>query len=202
MPTSSAATPPFRSGAESLAEARAQLMEVVRDKGYRRLDEPIQLSSGQWSRDFIDAKQALAHGSDLRAACAGFLQLFANHGVAFDAVGGLTMGADQFAHGIALLGECAWFVVRKAAKGRGTDQRVEGARVRPGTRVVVVDDVISTGHSIQQAYYALRELGAEVTFATTLVDRGTSAAGFFAREGVPYEPLLTYADFGIEPIAG
>lgn len=185
---------------QPMTELRSQLLEIVRSKGYLRLDEPIQLRSGEWSRDFVDAKRALAHGPDLALACRALVETVTGAGIDFDAVGGLTMGADQFAHGAAIVAGKDWFVVRKEPKGRGTNRHVEGATLGEGVRVLLVDDVVTTGGSIQQAWSALEETGAEIVAAATLVDRGEVARRFFADVGVPYFPLLTYIDLGIDPV--
>jgi orotate phosphoribosyltransferase len=115
-------------------EETARLLEIVRERALRQFDEPRELSSGELSRDFIDAKAGLSRGADLALACRIIAARVAEAGIEWDAVGGLTMGADQFAHGIAVvLGDEShdWFVVRKAPKGRGTNQLVEGARLGP-----------------------------------------------------------------------
>jgi orotate phosphoribosyltransferase len=160
----------------------------------------VQLASGEWSRDFVDGKRALENGADLALACRVMLELV--DGIEFDAVGGLTLGADQFAHVIAVLAERRWFVVRKSAKGRGTNRRVEGADLRDGVKVLLVDDVVTTGSSINEAYQVIRELGAVVTGAVTLVDRGETAKEMFKAEGIPYFAVTTYVDLGIEPVGG
>jgi len=123
-------------------------------------------------------------------------------GIDFDAVGGLTLGADQFAHVIAVLAKRRWFVVRKAAKGRGTNRRVEGAELHEGVSVLLVDDVVTTGASIREAYDVVRELGAVVAGAVTLVDRGETAGQMFRAERIPYFAVATYKDLGIEPVGG
>lgn len=176
---------------------RAAVLDLIRTKGLRSFDEPLQLSSGEYSRHFIDAKRALAAGDDLRTACQAMVELVTEAGVDFDAVGGLTLGADQFAHGVALVAGKSWFVIRKQPKGRGTDQWVEGAVLGPGVRVLLVDDIVTTGGSIQQAHERVRAEGAEVVFAITTVDRGDIAGAYFAGQGVPYAPLLSYTDLGI-----
>jgi len=160
----------------------------------------VQLASGEWSVDFIDAKRALQHGADLERACGAMLELV--EGIDFDAVGGLTLGADQFAHVIAVLAKRRWFVVRKAAKGRGTNKRVEGADLHEGVSVLLVDDVVTTGSSIREAYDVVRELGAVVAAAVTLVDRGETAKQMFRAERTPYFAVATYKDLGIEPVGG
>jgi orotate phosphoribosyltransferase len=179
---------------------RAAVLELVHDKGLRHFDEPVQLSSGEYSRDFIDAKRALAQGRDLRTACEAMVEIVTEAGVDFDAVGGLTLGADQFAHGVALVADRGWFVIRKEPKGRGTDQWVEGTVLGPGVRVLLVEDAVTTGASIHKAYERVIAEGADVVFAITTVDRGNIAAAFFAERGVPYEPLLTYTDLGIAAV--
>lgn len=163
-----------------------------------RLPDPVRLASGQMSRDFIDGKRALARGDHLKLACEALLDEV--DGVEFDAAGGLTMGADQFAHGIAVLTGCQWFVVRKEPKGRGTNQLVEGAQVGADARVLLVDDVVTTGGSIQKAYAAVTDLGARIVAAATLVDRGDVAAEFFNTKAIPYFALVTYADLGIDAV--
>ena len=183
-----------------LAEVQQALVEIILAQGHLQLDEPVQLASGDWSRDFIDNKRAFAHGSDLRLAGEALVQMAAEEGWVFDAVGGLTLGADHFSHAVAMVADRAWFVVRKAAKERGTKRRVEGATLGPGVRVLVVDDVVTRGGSVLEAYHAVRETGAEVVGVTAMVDRGPATAAIFAGLGVPFRPLLTYRDLGIEPV--
>jgi orotate phosphoribosyltransferase len=178
---------------------RDRLLGIVRERGLKQFDQPRELASGELSRDFIDAKAALSRGSDLRLACAVIAAAVADAGIDFDAVGGLTLGADQFSHGVAChLGDHhEWFVVRKQPKGRGTDQLVEGATLGPGRRALLVDDIVTTGGSIRTAHERVVATGATVVAAVTLVDRNDVAARFFAEQGVPYLPVFTYRDLGI-----
>ncbi len=168
----------------------------------QHLPEPVRLASGEMSRDFVDAKLAVDDAEDLEVVGAAMAGAAADAGVVFDAVGGLVLGAVPFTFAVALAARCRWFLVRKEPKGRGTNRWAEGARIGPGSRVMLVDDVVTTGGSIQLAYERVRTLGAVVVFATTLVDRGERAAPFFAAAGVPYVPMLTYGDLGIEPVGG
>jgi orotate phosphoribosyltransferase len=181
--------------------ATAALLEVIERRGHLVLDEPVELRSGARSRHFVDGKRALARGDDLRLAATAILDLLAAEGVTFDAVGGLTMGADHLAHAIALVaGDVEWFSVRKATKGRGTNQRVEGAALGDGRRAVVLEDVITTGGSILEAVEAVRATGAEVVFATSVVDRGDDGRQALADAGVAYRSVLTYRDLGIPAV--
>ena len=173
------------------------IVALVRSKGYQHRDEPFRLASGQMSQDYIDGKLAVAHGNDLRRVAQRMAELA---GEQVDAVGGLTMGADPFAHAIAVVTGWSWFSVRKEPKGRGLDRWVEGARLGETARVLLVDDVVTTGGSILTAYERVVDTGATVVGVITFVDRGDVARREFARIGVPYQALVTYSDLGIERV--
>lgn len=181
-------------------DAKRALVEVILRGGYMRLEEPVRLSSGATSLDYVDGKRAFARGPDLRAAGEAMAALAAEEGWEFDAVGGLTLGADHFSHAIALVADRSWFVVRKQEKGHGTRSRIEGTRLGAGVRAMLVDDVVTTGGSILAAHDSVRATGAEVVGVTTMVDRGTATADAFADRGVPYRAVLTFADLGIDPV--
>jgi len=185
-----------------MSDLRNAVIAIVQERGYKRLPEPVQLRSGEWSYDFVDAKEALADGEDLETACRALLDLTEDAGIEFDAVGGLTLGADQFAHVVAVLAKRKWFVVRKETKGRGTNKRVEGATLGADVRVLLVDDVVTTGGSIWEAYEVIQAEGARIVGAVTLGDRGETARPAFEAKGVPYRALVTYRDLGIEPVGG
>jgi orotate phosphoribosyltransferase len=176
---------------------RAALAELVRTHGYEYRDPPFRLTSGGWSHDYVDGKHAIAGGAELRRASEAVIEVVPGP---FDAVGGPTMGADALAHGVALLAEAAWFSIRKEAKGHGREAWVEGARLRPGQTVVLLDDVVSTGASLLRAAERVRELEVQVIAATALLDRSPSVAARFAAAGIAWLPLLTWADVGIEPL--
>jgi orotate phosphoribosyltransferase len=176
---------------------REALTQLVRTTGYERREEPFQLTSGGWSHDYVDGKHAIATGSALRQASQAVIDAV---GESFDAVGGPTMGADALAHGVAILSGSAWFSVRKEPKGHGRGAWVEGARLKAGDRVVIVEDVVSTGASLLKAVEKVRDLGVQVIAATALLDRSPGVAKRFADAGVPWIPLLTWTDLGIEPL--
>ena len=174
--------------------------ELIRTRGYERREEPFKLASGQLSHDYIDGKYAVDNGERLTVVSKAVAELAAANDIEFDAVGGLTMGADPLAHGVAMVTGKAWFSVRKEQKQRGREQWVEGTRLEPGTRVLLVDDVISTGGSTELALERIAPLGVVVTGVIPMVDRGDVAAARFARRNVPFHALVTYRDLGIEPV--
>lgn len=175
--------------------------DLIRTRGHERREEPFRLASGQLSHDYIDGKFAVDTGERLTIVSRAVADLAALRGIEFDAVGGLTMGADPLAHGVAMVTGAAWFAVRKEQKQRGREQWVEGTRLQPGTRVLLVDDVISTGGSTELALERIAPLGVTVTGVIPMVDRGDIAAARFARRGVPFHALVTYRDLGIDPVA-
>lgn len=185
-----------------MTELSNAVLALVKERGLSSSEQPLQLASGELSHDFIDGKAALSRGRDLGLAGEAMLELAGSLNIEFDAVGGLTLGADHFAHIIAYLGERDWFTVRKAVKGRGTNKRVEGADLNVHTRVLLVDDVVTTGGSIREAYEEIRKTGATIVGAITLVDRGETASRYFQSAGVPYGSLVTYRDLDIKPVGG
>lgn len=182
-----------------MSDSREAVIRLVREKAYERRDVPFQLSSGEMSHDYFDGKRALANADDLRLAAQAVIDLASERGVDFDTVGGLTMGADALAHGIALLSGTSWFTVRKAAKEHGKQQLIEGADVN-GASALLVDDVVTTGGSIEQALEAIVASGATVRLAVCLVDRSGRAHELLSSHGVEFAPLCTWEDLGIEPV--
>lgn len=185
----------------ALDQVVADTKRVLRDKAISEHDPPIELASGQLSRYFVDGKAGLAEAADLRLACRAMHGLVDAAGIDYDAVGGLTLGADHLAVGIALTAEKRWFFVRKEPKGRGTSRQIEGAELGPGVRVLAVEDAVSTGGSLLKAIEVVAASGAEVVAASTLIDRGGGAIEALAGLGIPYFPIATHDDFGLPPVA-
>jgi orotate phosphoribosyltransferase len=174
--------------------------ELIRTRGYEHRAEPFRLASGQLSHDYIDGKHAIDNGERLTVVSRAIADLATMNGIEFDAVGGLTMGADSIAIGVAMVTGKRWFSVRKEQKQRGREQWIEGTRLEPGTRVMLVDDVISTGGSTEIAFDRVTAVGAVVAGVIPMVDRGDGAAKRFAARNVPFVALVSYRDLGIEPV--
>jgi orotate phosphoribosyltransferase len=187
---------------QPLTTLRSEAIALIRNRGYERRERPFKLASGQLSHDYIDGKYAVDTGSRLQLMSQVIVELAAAKGMSFTTVGGPTMGADALAHGVAIVSGSAWFCVRKKPKSRGREQWIEGARLRGEDRVLLVDDVVTTGGSIVEAYKRVVAVGAYVVGVIPMVDRGDMGALRFAKFGVPYAPLATYHDLGIEPVSG
>jgi orotate phosphoribosyltransferase len=180
-------------GGEQLAE----IADLVRRFGYERRDEPFALTSGGTSRDYVDGKHAVASGAALRAVCQAMIDIVDEP---FDVVGGPTMGADAVAHGVALLSGAGWFSIRKEPKGHGRGAWVEGTRLVGGERVLMVEDVVSTGGSLLKAVDRIEELGGEIIAATAILDRSPVVAERVEAHGIRWLPLLHWTDIGIEAL--
>ena len=135
-----------------------------------RLGE-FQLSSGGTSDYYIDCRTTTLDARGAQLVGQVFFEEMRNQGWHADALGGLTMGADPIVVAVAVTsGTLHGFLVRKAEKKHGTGQRVEGFREK-GARVVIVDDVCTTGASTIDAIDAAREFGFQVVGAMCLVER-------------------------------
>jgi len=183
-PSSSAASAPGASPLSSPSGARGELLRQIREKAvvYGR----VTLSSGAESDFYIDLRRVTLDGES--APLAGQVMLDLTAGLDFDAVGGLTLGADPVAtavlHAAAARGRrLDAFVVRKAGKAHGLQRRIEGPDVA-GRRVLIVEDTSTTGNSPLTAVEAVREAGGEVAAVATIVDRGAASA--MAEAGLPY----------------
>jgi orotate phosphoribosyltransferase len=152
-----------------MSTARQELLKLLARKSFR-LGE-FQLSSGGTSDYYIDCRTTTLDARGAQLVGQVFLEEIRKQGWHADAIGGLTMGADPIVVAVAVTsGTLHGFLVRKAEKKHGTGQRVEGFRDK-GARVVIVDDVCTTGSSTVQAIEAAQEFGFKVIGAMCLVER-------------------------------
>lgn len=199
-------TPVNRTDWSHLSELRDSIVALVADWAYERREEPFELSQGYLTHDYIDAKRLLAadvsHAEQVGAA---ILELTRQAGVDFQFVGGMAFGAAPVAWGVSLASarqghQRPWFTVLKQEKAHGKKQQIVGVGLPHGTAVLLVDDVATTGQSIIDAYNVLDAAHVDVVMAVTLVDRGDTTRVRLKERGIPYEPVVTYADLGIVPV--
>jgi orotate phosphoribosyltransferase len=155
------------------------------------------LSSGQRADWYIDLRRVLLDGE--AAPVAGRVMLDTTAGLSYDAVGGLTLGADPVAtamlHAAAARGrKLDAFVVRKTEKAHGLQRRIEGPELA-GRRVLAVEDTSTTGNSVLTAVDALQEAGAEVVGVAVVVERG--ARQRIAERGLPYLAAFDLDELGL-----
>ena len=171
---------------------RDELRRAIEENAVVRGD--VVLSSGQHASWYIDLRRILLSGAS--APLAGRVMLAATADLDYDAVGGLTLGADPVAtammHAAAGQGrKLDAFVVRKSEKAHGLQRRIEGPDVA-GRRVLAVEDTSTTGGSVLTAVGALREAGALVTGVAVLVDRG--ARDRVTAAGLPFRAAYDVGD--------
>ncbi len=149
--------------------SRQDLLRMLAHKSFR-LGE-FKLSSGGTSDYYIDCRTTTLDAKGSRLTGEVFSEEIRQRGWKPQAIGGLTMGADPIVVAVSVVGgELNGFLVRKAEKQHGTGQRIEGFREK-GARVVIVDDVCTTGSSTVQAIDAGREFGFEIAGVMCLVER-------------------------------
>jgi orotate phosphoribosyltransferase len=177
------------------SDVRAQLLDQIARKAV--VHGRVTLSSGREADWYVDLRRITLDSE--AAPLVGEVMLDATADLSFDAVGGLTLGADPVAaamlHAAATRGRrLDAFVVRKEGKAHGLQRRIEGPDVA-GRRVLAVEDTSTTGGSVLTAVDALREAGADVVGVAVIVERG--AADAIAAAGLPYRSAYTMADLGL-----
>jgi orotate phosphoribosyltransferase len=179
--------------------AEKQALVSILERGMQRAEgKPFVLASGATSWEIFDAAKAICDENTLATVTESVLAAVP---VEFDAVAGPALGAGPVAYAAGALAGKRSFLVRPEKKGHGAGGQFKG-RFVPGDRILVVDDVVTTGGSLIRAMDAIRDEGGTIVAAATLIDRGHSTAPRIAQEfGVPYVALTDYTDFGIEPVA-
>jgi orotate phosphoribosyltransferase len=176
-------------------DARSRLADEIKQKAV--VHGRVVLSSGREADWYVDLRRITLDA--VAAPLVGEVMLDVTAGLDFDAVGGLTLGADPVAtamlHAAAARGRrLDAFVVRKAGKAHGLQRRIEGPDVA-GRRVLAVEDTSTTGGSVLTAVEALREAGAEVVGVAVVVERG--AAEVVRGEGLEYLAAYDLTDLGL-----
>src|ERR1700677_3499020 len=174
---------------------REELLVGIKAKGIVHGD--FVLASGQRASSYVDLRRVTLDGR--LAPMAGRVLLNATADLSYEAVGGLTLGANPVAaavlHAAANRGTpIDAFVVRKAEKTHGLQRRIEGPEVK-GRRVLALEDTSTTGDSVLTAVECLREAGAEVVGVAVLVDRG--ARQKILDRGLPYVAVYELAELGL-----
>ena len=177
--------------------ARDELLQHIKDKAI--VHGRVTLASGKEADYYVDLRRITLDGEG--SPLVGIVMRDLVKDLEFDAVGGLTLGADPVATAILHASAAAGdrkdaFVVRKAGKAHGLQQRIEGPSIQ-GRRVVVVEDTSTTGASPLEAANAAREAGAEVVAVATIADRATGAAEKFAEAGLEYRFVFGLEELGL-----
>jgi orotate phosphoribosyltransferase len=187
-------TPDLPALSPTLERLRAHVLEHAVKHG------EFTLKSGAKSSWFLDTKQTACRPDGIVAVTDAMIEVFGDDFDGIDAIGGLTMGADPVAFGVAAVAATRGhtlrsFSVRKEAKQGGITGRIAGA-LQVGDRVLVTEDTTTRGTSLIEAAEQVAEFGAVPTWMTVIVDRGGTCAAMAAEAGIDYRPLLTAPDLG------
>ncbi|MBY0528132.1 MAG: orotate phosphoribosyltransferase [Gemmataceae bacterium] len=183
-----------------MSDIDQQLLQILKSRSFR--SGTFRLTSGGTSTYYIDGRMSAVFSKSAHLIGEAIYERTKH--LKFDAIGGLAVGAVPIAtatvisyhlHGREMEG----FWVRDEVKQHGTKKLIEGGGVKAGARVIILDDVLTTGGSAVKALRAVREEGCEVIKVMALVDRLAGAAQIFQQEGVTdYEPLFSIRDFGVD----
>ncbi|KPK97073.1 MAG: hypothetical protein AMJ95_10885, partial [Omnitrophica WOR_2 bacterium SM23_72] len=183
---------------ENLEELKKKLLVLLEKEALRRGE--FVLSSGKKSSYYLDGRVITLTPEGAFLVASIILELIKGRGV--DAVGGPTLGADPIVGAVAALSHIKQiplktFIVRKTVKVHGAGRQIEGPALAKNSRVILVDDVATTGGSLIEAKKALEKEGIDVKTAIVVVDREEGASRNLADAGLKLESLFTIKDFGL-----
>jgi len=174
-------------------EQLLELRDIIRRKSLRVGD--FTLSSGKKSSYYLDCRTTTLDPRGALLIGRLILHNVRKLDIKADAIGGMTMGADPIAAAVAVVSAIeetpmSGFIVRKDVKGHGTQRQIEGYDGKPGSRVIVVDDVCTSGASIMEAAEKAEKAGYQVAAAFCVVDRQEGGTETIASK-YPFYPLFT-----------
>jgi orotate phosphoribosyltransferase len=177
-----------------LPQVRQQLLDLLCEVAYK--EGNFTLSSGQQSSYYINGKQVTLH--PYGAVGVGRI-LFSLLPENTQAVAGLTLGADPIVTAVSVVAAYAGraiapLIIRKEAKGHGTQAYIEGLTLPANSSVVVLEDVVTTGGSAMKAVQRLRDAGYAVEEVISLVDRQQGGAELYEKEGLKFQAVFTIQD--------
>jgi orotate phosphoribosyltransferase len=186
-----ASTPPA-----SLSKEKARLLSIIKERSFLTKGGPFRLASGAMSDYYLDMKPTMFSPEGLSLIAEIVFSLLRDD-ESVEAIGGLELGAVPMISAVCMRshGErpVDGFVVRKEKKGHGTDRKIDG-NFRPGSNVVLFDDVTTRGGSVMQAVHAVRAQGATVRKVIAVVDRLEGATENLKQEGIELVAVFTTDD--------
>jgi orotate phosphoribosyltransferase len=174
------------------------LIQFIAEHSYREGD--FTLSSGAKSTFYIDLKPTLLHPVGAQAFGQCVVEWMKLRGFSFDAVAGLTLGADPMVMAVSLAAysqgiEIPAAMIRKEPKKHGTSRYIEGVEnLKKGGKILVLEDVVTTGASALKAIDILIDAGFKPTQVLAVVDRGAGGAEEFKKRGIDFHSLFTIRD--------
>jgi orotate phosphoribosyltransferase len=183
---------------ESLKDLKKKLLTLLKKEAFKR--GSFVLSSGETSNYYLDGRVITLTPEGAFLVASIILELI--KGKHIDAIGGPTLGADPIVGSIACLSHMRQiplktFIVRKATKEHGTQRQIEGPALKKSSKVILIDDVATTGKALIEARLSLDKIGVKVERAIVIVDRCEGASKNLADCGLRLESIFTIKDFGL-----
>jgi len=177
---------------------RARLLEIIREKSYEKGE--VTLTSGKRSDFYVDGKQTTLDSEGAYLVGKLFYEMIKKSKIPVEAVGGPTLGADPIVTAISIMSylegsPIPGFIIRKEPKKHGKALWIEGDKsLTPGTRVAIIEDVVTTGGSMLKAIEVAKAQGLEIVQVLALVDREEGGRENLAKEGYALESIFTKTD--------
>ena len=179
---------------------RDELLAMLKEKAYRKGE--FKLSSGETSEHYVNCKPVILNGEGLYMVCDMMLSYIEHDS---SAVAGLTLGADPLVSGVAMHSYSYWnrvqssyivdgLIIRKEPKGHGTASQIEGPLPPTGSKITVLEDVVTTGGSSIKAVNVLRDVGYVVDRVVSIVDRQEGGKDAMMKAGLEFRSLFTLED--------
>lgn len=181
---------------QNLKELKASLLALLKKDAFKRGE--FILSSGKPSDYYLDGRIVTLSSQGAYLVGSIILELIRDKGVT--AVGGPTIGADPIIGAVIALAHLRnlnlkAFIVRKSTKEHGSKRQVEGPALNPGEKVLLIDDVATTGKALLEAKEALDKSAVKIESALVIVDRLEGARTNLEKEGLKLDALFTIEDF-------
>jgi orotate phosphoribosyltransferase len=181
---------------QNIKELKARLLALLKRDAFKR--GQFILSSGKTSDYYLDGRIVTLSSEGAYLVGSIILELIKDKGIT--AIGGPTIGADPIVGAAAALAHLRnfnlkAFIVRKHVKGHGSKRQVEGPALNPGEKVILVDDVATTGKALLEAKQALDKMGVKIEATLVIIDRLEGAGGNLEKEGLKLEALFNIEDF-------
>lgn len=182
-----------------LEDLKKELLPLVIKHACVKLEAPIKLASGKMSQVYFDGRKVTLHPRGISLFAKAILELIDPS--TLDAVGGPSIGADPIAAAVSIFAlqdknkELPAFLVRKETKQYGLQKQIEGAELKPGMKVLIVEDVITTGSSVKNAISVVEATGAKVMAVVCLLDR--EEGGKETLHPYPLIPVFKRADVNL-----
>jgi orotate phosphoribosyltransferase len=177
-----------------LESLRQYLLDLLCEKAYKEGD--FILSSGQPSSYYINCKEVTLHPQGALAIGRLLLSLLPKDAIA---VAGLTLGADPIVSSVSVVSAyenqpVTALIIRKEAKGHGTQAYIEGPKLPAESKVIVLEDVVTTGASALKAVQRLKDAGYKVDHIISLVDRQQGGRELYESQGLKFDSLFDIID--------